>query len=116
MIAVIGNVFNVCAYGATGGGVLDDNVAIVAAINAAGPNGVVFFPPGTFLTSKPLQPLTGQRWIGSGMCSDDSPLGLSPPQPASPGTVITLVLSDIGNFGASALIDGLAGCGKIAAD
>jgi hypothetical protein len=26
MIAVIGNVFNVCAYGATGGGVLDDNV------------------------------------------------------------------------------------------
>lgn len=42
---------NVCTYGAKGDGKSDDTEAIRCAIEAAGsPGGVVFFPPGTYLT------------------------------------------------------------------
>lgn len=57
-----GCVFNVKAYGATGDGVTDDTLAVIAAINAAenvwGTKGVppnwgavLFFPPGTYLVT-----------------------------------------------------------------
>jgi Pectate lyase superfamily protein len=45
-----GQVFNVKAYGAKGDGKADDTSAIQAAINAAG-QGIVYFPPGTYLYS-----------------------------------------------------------------
>ena len=40
--------YNVKTYGATGDGTTDDTAAIQAALDASG-NGVVFFPPGTYL-------------------------------------------------------------------
>src|SRR5438067_6776410 len=44
--------FNVRDYGATGDGVTDDTATVQAAINAAraGGGGIVFLPPGTYLT------------------------------------------------------------------
>jgi hypothetical protein len=45
-----GQVFNVKGYGAKGDGKADDTASIQAAINAAG-QGIVYFPPGTYLYS-----------------------------------------------------------------
>lgn len=54
-------------YGATGDGTTDDYAAIAAAYAAAGTNGVVYFPPGTYRLSAALVPLAGQTIRGAGM-------------------------------------------------
>lgn len=48
--------FNVLAYGATGNGSADDTAAILATISAAvaANNGIVYFPPGVYLTTETL--------------------------------------------------------------
>jgi hypothetical protein len=56
---------SVLAYGAAGDGVTDDTAAIQAAIDAAGPGQVVFFPTGVYLISAPIVPLRGQRLQGT---------------------------------------------------
>lgn len=58
--------FNVKNYGAKGDGVTDDSLAIGTAITAAGANGSLFFPPGTFRAQN-LAPLSGQTWTGPGV-------------------------------------------------
>ncbi|MBB4638901.1 right-handed parallel beta-helix repeat-containing protein [Longimicrobium terrae] len=55
---------DVRAYGAKGDGTTDDTRAILSARNAAGPGGMVFFPPGTYLTGA-LTMLPGQTWSGA---------------------------------------------------
>lgn len=56
---------NVLTYGAVGDGVADDTAAIEAAANAAGVEGVVFFPPHlTFRTTRTITMPVPQRWIG----------------------------------------------------
>jgi hypothetical protein len=67
----IGNFINVVTdYGATGDGVTDDYSAISSAVTAAGANGVVFFPAGTYLCENAkgtyITLLDGQQLIGEG--------------------------------------------------
>jgi hypothetical protein len=51
-VAGVAPTFNVQGYGAVGDGVTDDTIAIQAAFTAAvTAGGVVYFPPGTYLTS-----------------------------------------------------------------
>ncbi|MCT1459859.1 hypothetical protein M3G03_09985 [Aestuariimicrobium sp. p3-SID1156] len=58
-------IVNVLTYGAVGDGVADDTAAIEAAANAAGVEGVVFFPPHlTFRTTRTITMPVPQRWIG----------------------------------------------------
>jgi hypothetical protein len=45
------DVVNVRDFGAIGGGITDDRSAILAALAAAGPSGVVYFPAGTYYVS-----------------------------------------------------------------
>jgi hypothetical protein len=62
VLDVGGTVFNVKAYGAVGDGVADDYLAINLALAAAKvAGGVVYFPPGTY---KVTQPING-TWVGS---------------------------------------------------
>lgn len=56
-------VVNVRDYGATGNGTTDDTTAIGSAITAAGASGIVYFPPGRYLTG-PLTQLSAQTWVG----------------------------------------------------
>lgn len=53
-------------YGAIGDGVHDDTAAILAAIQAAGSQGTVLFPPGTYNYSTLTLDQPGQRWAGAG--------------------------------------------------
>lgn len=49
------NVYGVKHFGAIGNGVVDDTVAIQAAVNAAlAVNGIVYFSPGVYLVSSPI--------------------------------------------------------------
>lgn len=49
---VVPTVFNVCSYGATGSGTVDDTTAIQTAFTAAnGSGGTLLFPAGTYLTT-----------------------------------------------------------------
>ncbi|MBV8155172.1 MAG: hypothetical protein JO029_14505 [Candidatus Eremiobacteraeota bacterium] len=70
-------------YGAVGDGTTDDTNAINSAVTAAGINGTVYFPPGTFLigssTATPplIGVLEGQRLIGSGMGDEPNGSGVS---------------------------------------
>jgi parallel beta-helix repeat protein len=61
-----GNVHNVKAYGATGDGATNDTSAIHSARTAAGANGVVFFPSGTYMVTQLEATLQGQHWILDG--------------------------------------------------
>ena len=56
-----GQVFDVRAFGATGGGIVDDTLHIQAAQSAAGP-GCVYFPPGTYKVSGPTISTPGQAF------------------------------------------------------
>jgi hypothetical protein len=60
------DVINVKDFGAVGDGVADDTAAIQAAITAAGVNGTVIIPKGTYLLSATLNALTNQNLIGDG--------------------------------------------------
>lgn len=54
-------------FGAAGNGVANDDAAIKAAINAAGPHGTVVFTAGkTYTVRSRLVPLNGQTWKGNG--------------------------------------------------
>jgi len=60
-------VYSVKRYEAVGDGVADDLSAIHAARDAAGANGVVFFPQGSYFISAAITPLAGQTFIGAGI-------------------------------------------------
>jgi hypothetical protein len=51
-------------YGAKGDGTTNDTLAIRAAIDAAGPGGIVYFPVGFYNITDTLYPHQGQKWIG----------------------------------------------------
>lgn len=58
--SLIGTIFNVVDYGATGDGATDDRTAInsaIAALNAAG-SGILYFPPGTYKVTDALTTIT----------------------------------------------------------
>lgn len=57
---------NVLDYGAVGDGTADDTTEIQAAIDDAGVDSVVLFPPTTsfYKVSATITPLDGQRWVG----------------------------------------------------
>jgi len=57
------------SYGAVGDGVADDTTAVQAAITAAGANGNVSFPPGTFKVTSALTVPSYQVWTGAGKIS-----------------------------------------------
>lgn len=65
-VASAGAGVNVKAYGATGDGITNDLPAINAAILAAGINGTVIFPKGTYLVAGTVQMLSGQGFVGDG--------------------------------------------------
>jgi hypothetical protein len=65
-VAALSSAVNVKSYGAIGDGTTNDTAAINAAITAAGTNGTVFFPKGTYLVTSTLQMLTGQCFLGDG--------------------------------------------------
>ncbi len=48
---------------AKGDGVTDDQASIHAARDAAGPSGLIYFPPGTYYTSKLTANVASQKWI-----------------------------------------------------
>lgn len=64
-----GEVYNVKSYGAIGNGTADDTSAINSTITAAGTNGTVFFPPGTYRLTAQLTIDSNIRLVGSGMRS-----------------------------------------------
>ena len=61
-------VINVKDFGALGDGVHDDTAAMQRAIKSAGESGVVVFPPGTYLCSDPLVPLSMQTLVFAAGC------------------------------------------------
>ena len=65
-VAALSSAVNVKSYGAIGDGTTNDTAAINAAITAAGTNGTVFFPKGTYLVTSTLQMLSGQCFLGDG--------------------------------------------------
>lgn len=80
---VVGLVFNIVAYGATGNGTIDDNAAIVLAdAAAASTGGIVYYPPGTYRTSQPIIPSVGVTHAGAGMYA----------------SIVTVLPADFGNF------------------
>jgi len=77
MITTINDVYNVSNYGAVGDGVINDTLAIQAAIDAAIANngGTVWFPPGKYLIESSLN-LNGLVYLkGSGWSTDSSDKG-----------------------------------------
>jgi parallel beta-helix repeat protein len=66
-LAQTDGIYNVKIYGAQGDGSSDDSVAITAALAAAAPvKGTVFFPPGTYLISRPITPSADVTVAGAG--------------------------------------------------
>jgi hypothetical protein len=65
-VSAVGSAVNVKSYGAVGDGITNDAAAISLAITAAGENGTVFFPKGTYLVAATLQMLSGQAFVGEG--------------------------------------------------
>jgi parallel beta-helix repeat protein len=60
-------VYNVQTYGARGDGAADDSAAITAALTAAASaRATVFFPPGTYLISRPITPNADVTVAGAG--------------------------------------------------
>ena len=57
---------NVKDYGALGNGSTNDAAAITAAITAAGANGTVVWPTGTYKINSTIAALTGQKWLATG--------------------------------------------------
>ena len=55
-----GTVINVKDFGATGNGTTDDTPALEVAFSAAVEGGALYFPPGTYLVSRPLRPKAAQ--------------------------------------------------------
>ena len=57
---------NVLDYGADPTGVTTNHIAFQNAMNAAGNNGTIYFPKGTYLLTDQVFPLVGQHLIGEG--------------------------------------------------
>ena len=68
-VQVSAGIYNARAYGALGNGIADDTAAIQAAIDAAsaGGGGVVYLPPGVYMTSAPLLLKVLCSLVGAGM-------------------------------------------------
>jgi hypothetical protein len=79
---------NVMLHGATGGGVTSDTTAIHAARDAAGVGGVLYFPPGTYLTGGLTANAAGQRWL----LADGATLKLSS---ATNAPVVTVTAANV---------------------
>ena len=94
-----GQVFDVRAFGATGGGVVDDTVHIEAAQSAAGP-GCVYFPPGTYKVSGLTISTPGQTFRLESGATIILASGLTTPTP-----VITVTAADVSIAGPG-VIDG----------
>lgn len=67
----VGGVYNVMNYGAVGNSSHDDTTAINAAVTAAGHEGVIFFPAGSYLVTSAIVIPNGSSLIFSG-CGDAS--------------------------------------------
>jgi len=87
-----GNMLSVKDFGATGDGLTDDTIAVIAANAAAGATGQpLYWPAGTYvLTNVPLS--TGSTWYGAGM--DLTTLKL---KAATNGTMIETVTANTDN-------------------
>jgi hypothetical protein len=78
------SVVNVRSFGALGNGIVDDRPAITAAIAAAGPDGTIYLPNGTYLvTQNPghywdFYPLPGQSFVGE--TRDNAVIQMAPNQ------------------------------------
>jgi len=92
-------------YGAVGDGITDDTAAIQAAIDAAGYGGVVYFPPGVYRISYPLDlprgvTLRGSHsnlMVGPGMVADQWPCYLQAAPTFTSGAMINIVGDDDGD-------------------
>lgn len=56
---------NVKRYGAKGDGITDDTAAIQTAINKSKDGELIYFPPGTYVVSRPINLLTRRTYTGS---------------------------------------------------
>lgn len=85
-----GDVFNVLDYGATAGSG-DSTAALQRAYTAASANGgIVFYPPGFFLTSSPILVSSGTVSVGSGTGFASGPGGTCVVSNAAAGDVFTV--------------------------
>lgn len=66
-------VVNVRDYGAKGDGTTDDRTSIMAAVEAAGDGGTVYFPAGKYRVTDTLTTRMGQTWLGASLNSDARP-------------------------------------------
>lgn len=66
-------VVNVKDYGAKGNGTTDDAASIMAAVEAAGDGGTVYFPAGKYRVTSTLATRKGQTWLGPSLNSDARP-------------------------------------------
>jgi len=87
-----GQVYNVKAYGATGNGTTDDTAAIQAANTAAcSAGGIVYFPPGQYVTSSPITVCSYVYYEGA----------VNDTAGATQGTTISNNASDVFNLSAN---------------
>lgn len=114
--------FNVRNYGATGNGTTDDTTAVNAAISAAGSNGTILFPEGTYKITSTLCCTSGSvTFKGAGARTLQSNISYQPSvnqalfNPGSCGTIaITALHIQQGNSNGSLVYN--TACGNLLID